>query len=68
MLERMKLKEMDVPRVERAMTIWKKALNHDETEMPLCFVMDLMRGRQEEGLCEALESWLEVVVRGSGWG
>ena len=64
MSERMKLNETEAPRVERAMTIWKKALNHEETEMPLCFVMGLMRGRQESLLCEAMESLLEVVVRG----
>ncbi len=59
---RRKLKETEVPRVESAMTIWKKALNHDETEMPLCFIMGLMRGRQEFLGWEAMEALLEDVV------
>ena len=45
--ERMWLKVTDVPRVERAITTWKRALNHAATEMPECWVMDLMRGKQE---------------------
>lgn len=46
----------EAPRVERAMTIWKKALNHAATEKPECFVMGLMHGRQALFESEAIES------------
>lgn len=67
MSERMKLKDTEAPRVERAMTIWKKALNHTATERPECLVMDLMCGRQALFSWEAMESLEPVVVRGRGW-
>jgi hypothetical protein len=59
----MKLKETEVPSVERAMTIWKKALNHAATERPVWLVRGLMRGRQAVGVWEVVEELL-----GEAWG
>jgi type IV secretory pathway ATPase VirB11/archaellum biosynthesis ATPase len=58
------LKVTEAPRVERAMTIWKNALNLAATEGPDYLVIDLMRGRQALFSWEAIESLPVVVIHG----
>lgn len=54
----------EAPRVERAMTIRKNALNYAVTEGPDYLVIDLMRGRQALFSWEAIESLPVVVIHG----